>query len=98
MILKASWHLAGVQTRIDIGGGRFAGLGLEIGRKQVYQFGPQNRGVSDVAGWRWWRPCGVAAKVASRQSKVMKVVCLSSGPVKTWTVLPLRSIRVACFM
>ena len=30
-ILKASWHLAGGQTRVDIEGGRFTGLGLKNG-------------------------------------------------------------------
>jgi len=41
--LKASWHLAGARTRVDIGGGRFAGLGLKTERRQIYRFGPQNQ-------------------------------------------------------
>ena len=43
-ILKASWHLTGGQTSVDIGDGRFTGLGLKTKRRQVYRFGPQNLG------------------------------------------------------
>ena len=35
--------VGGGQTRVDIRGGRFAGLGIETGRWQVHWFGPQNR-------------------------------------------------------
>ena len=41
-ILKASWHLAGVQTCVYIGGGSFSGLGLKTRRRQVYRFWSQN--------------------------------------------------------
>lgn len=78
---------------------------------EVYRFGPQNQaeaglpvwalkpgGTSGGAGWRLRRARGIITKLASRQSEVVKVACLSGAPIKSWTVLPLEVIWVVCFM
>ena len=77
-ILKASWHLAGGRTRVDIGGGRFIGLGLKTG------------GASGAAAWRLQRARGIIAKLVSRRSEVVKTACPSVAHTKKWTDLPLR--------
>ena len=80
-------------------------------RWQIYRFGSQNHmeaglpvlglktgGASSAAGWRWWRTHGVTTKLVSKRSRVVKVACSSSGQIKTWTVILLRSIWVVCLM
>ena len=39
------------RTCVDIGGGRFTGLGLKIGHRQVYRFGPQNQASVGLPVW-----------------------------------------------
>ena len=43
--------LGGGRIRVDIGGGRFTGLGLKIGHRQVYRFGPQNQASVGLPVW-----------------------------------------------
>jgi len=68
------------------GAGEFTGLDLKTG------------GASGAAR-RWRRRTrGIFANLASRRSEVVKAACPSDGPVKTWTILPLRGIWVVCLM
>ena len=60
------------------GGGRFAGLDLKTGD------------ASGAAEWRLRKARGVIAKLASRRNEVVNAACPSGGPIKNWTVLPLR--------
>jgi len=78
--------LGGGRTRVDITGGRFAGLGLKTG------------GTFGAAGWPSQRTRGAIAKLVSRRSEVVKAACLSGGPIKCWTVLPLSGIWLVCLM
>src|SRR5688572_903593 len=56
---------------------RFSGLGLKTG------------GEPGAAGASRRRARGIIVKLASRQSKVFKVVCPSDERTKTWTKMPL---------
>ena len=65
-------------------GGSFASLDLKTGD------------VSGAIGWWLRRARGVIAKLALRQSEVIKAVCLSRALTKCWMVLLLRGIWVVC--
>ena len=87
---------AGGQTRIDIGG--LTGLTSKPGSQsrraaacdRFDRFGPQNRGADLVRPRSGRRASGAITKLASRRSEVVKAMCPSSAPTKSWTILPLR--------
>ena len=59
-ILKASWHLVGGRTHVDIRDGRFIGLDLKLGGGRFAGLGLQTGGAS--GRWRLWKARGVEAK------------------------------------
>jgi len=81
------------RTRVDIGG-LTSKPGSQSRRatacERFDRFGPQNRGADLVRPRSGRRASGAIAKLASRRSEVVKAMCPSSAPTKSWTILPLR--------
>ena len=56
--------MAGGQTFVDIGDGRFTGLGLKTGRGGRFaDLGFKIGGAFGEARWRSWRKCGIIVKL-----------------------------------
>ena len=84
--MKASWHLAGGRTHIDIGG-RFTGLGLKtVRRPGAHAVRPDGGGGGHMASRQSLRPGEVGA------------VCPSGALEKSWIVFPQGGIWIMCFI